>query len=60
MKRNKLIYSRWLRVLFLSFALLVGGGGWMAWGQESGRPIINLEFSKTARSHLKKMCVLRV
>ena len=34
MKRNKIIYDRWLRVLFLSFALLVGGGGWMAWGQE--------------------------
>lgn len=46
MKRNKLIYDRWLRVLFLSFALLVGGGGWMAWGQESERPAINLIFSK--------------
>ncbi|MCD8135217.1 MAG: hypothetical protein LUH01_04380 [Parabacteroides gordonii] len=47
MKRNKLIYDRWLRMLFLSFALLVGGGGWMAWGQEVvGRPEISLTFSK--------------
>ncbi|WP_298550071.1 T9SS type A sorting domain-containing protein [uncultured Parabacteroides sp.] len=35
MKRNKLIYDRWLRVLFLSFALLVGGGGWIAWGEKT-------------------------
>lgn len=47
MKRNKLIYDRWLRMLFLSFALLVGGGGWMAWGQEVvDRPEISLTFSK--------------
>ncbi len=45
MKRNKLIYSRWLRVLFLSFALLVGGGGWMAWGQDAAKPVIELKFS---------------
>ncbi|WP_278624991.1 T9SS type A sorting domain-containing protein [Parabacteroides gordonii] len=44
MKRNKLIYDRWLRTLFLSFALLVGGSGWMTWGQEPES--INLEFSK--------------
>lgn len=33
MKRNKIRYDRWLRTLFLSFALLTGGGGWMVWGQ---------------------------
>lgn len=33
MKRNKIIYNRWLRTLLLSSALLIGGG-WMAWGQE--------------------------
>lgn len=32
MKRNKIKYDRWLRMLFLSFTLLTGGG-WMAWGQ---------------------------
>ena len=32
MKRNKIKYDRWLRMLFLSFALLTGGG-WMAWGE---------------------------
>ncbi|WP_148477433.1 T9SS type A sorting domain-containing protein [Parabacteroides johnsonii] len=50
MKRNKLIYNKWLRVLFLSFALLVGGGGAVLWGQtytgpvmdESKRPTITL------------------
>lgn len=42
MKRNKIIYNRWLRTLFLSFALLIGGG-WMAWGQETEtRPEIRL------------------
>lgn len=44
MKRNKIIYDRWLRVLFLSFALLVGGGGWMAWGQTDDRPSIKLQY----------------
>ena len=46
MKRNKLIYSRWLRVLFLSFALLVGGGGWMAWGQDAAKPVISLKWEE--------------
>lgn len=32
MKRNKIKYDRWFRMLLLSFALLTGGG-WMAWGQ---------------------------
>lgn len=32
MKRNKIKYDRWLRMLLLSLALLTGGG-WMAWGQ---------------------------
>lgn len=45
MKRNKLIYDRWLRVLFLSFALLVGGGGWMAWGQTTENRKIQLQYS---------------
>lgn len=38
MKRNKIIYNRWLRTLFLSFALLIGGG-WMAWGQTVKGPV---------------------
>ena len=45
MKRNKLIYDRWLRLLFLSFVLLVGGGGWMAWGQGTSERKINLQYS---------------
>ena len=45
MKRNKIIYDRWLRVLFLSFALLVGGGGWMAWGQSPSDRKIILNYS---------------
>lgn len=52
MKRNKIRYDRWLRTLFLSFALLTGGGGWMVWGQtrptgpvtsEENRPEITLK-----------------
>lgn len=47
MKRNKIIYDRWLRMLFLSFALLTGGGVGMAWGQETtNRPVISLKFSE--------------
>ena len=49
MKRNKIKYDRWLRMLFLSFALLTGGG-WMAWGKFTGpvmdgsqRPTITLK-----------------
>ncbi len=46
MKRNKIIYDRWLRMLFLSFALLTGGGVEMAWGQtDTEKPVINLEYS---------------
>ncbi|WP_456088363.1 T9SS type A sorting domain-containing protein [Parabacteroides sp.] len=44
MKRNKIIYDRWLRVLFLSFTLLVGGGERMAWGQTDDRPSIILQY----------------
>lgn len=40
MKRNKIKYDRWLRMLFLSFALLTGGG-WMAWGQMFTGPVTN-------------------
>ncbi|WP_301706033.1 T9SS type A sorting domain-containing protein [uncultured Parabacteroides sp.] len=49
MKRNKIRYDRWLRTLFLSFALLTGGGGWMVWGQETetNRPTINLKYTDT-------------
>lgn len=47
MKRKKTIYDRWLRMLFLSFALLTGGGVGMAWGQETtNRPVISLKFSE--------------
>lgn len=47
MKRNKIIYDRWLRMLFLSFALLTGGGVGMAWGQtDTEKPVINLVYSK--------------
>lgn len=51
MKRNKIEYDRWLRMLLLSLALLTGGG-WMAWGQttftgpvtdETSRPKIILK-----------------
>ncbi|WP_303228597.1 hypothetical protein, partial [Parabacteroides goldsteinii] len=42
MKRNKIKYDRWLRMLLLSLALLTGGG-WMAWGQtDVDRPTIEL------------------
>lgn len=42
MKRNKIKYDRWLRMLLLSLALLTGGG-WMAWGQtDVDRPTIVL------------------
>lgn len=45
MKRNKIKYDRWLRMLLLSLALLTGGG-WMAWGQtDVDRPTIKLTFS---------------
>lgn len=50
MKRNKLIYDRWLQVLFLSFALLVGRGGWMAWGQE--RPLISLKWDEDKHNNV--------
>lgn len=40
MKRNKIKYDRWLRMLLLSFALLTGGG-WMAWGQRFTGPVTN-------------------
>lgn len=40
MKRNKIKYDRWLRMLFLSFALLVGGG-MTAWGQNYRGPVTN-------------------
>lgn len=40
MKRNKIKYDRWLRMLFLSFALLIGGG-LTVWGQND-RPVISL------------------
>lgn len=47
MKRKKTIYDKWLRTLFLSFALLTGGGVGMAWGQETTtRPVISLMFSE--------------
>ena len=43
MKRNKIRYDRWLRTLFLSFALLTGGGVGMVWGQiEAEKPTIIL------------------
>lgn len=46
MKRNKIRYDRWLRTLFLAFALLTGGGGWMVWGQTTGtNREIKLEYS---------------
>ena len=47
MKRNKIRYDRWLRTLFLSFALLTGGGGWMVWGQDETetKREIQLEYS---------------
>lgn len=46
MKRNKIRYDRWLRTLFLSFALLTGGGGWMVWGQTTGTDrTIQLQYS---------------
>lgn len=51
MKRNKIIYDRWLRVLFLSFALLVGGGGWMAWGQTE-KPIISLRWDEDKHNNV--------
>lgn len=38
MKRNKIKYDRWFRMLLLSFALLTGGG-WMAWGQTFTGPV---------------------
>ena len=38
MKRNKIKYDRWLRMLLLSLALLTGGG-WMAWGQTVTGPV---------------------
>lgn len=41
MKRNKIIYDRWFRMLFLSFALLTGGGVGMAWGQTFTGPVTN-------------------
>ena len=44
MKRNKIRYDRWLRTLFLAFALLTGGGGWMVWGQTTPKgPVTNEE-----------------
>lgn len=43
MKRNKIKYDRWLRTLFLSFALLVGGGMTAVWGQNE--PVIELQRS---------------
>lgn len=43
MKRNKTKYDRWLRMLFLSFALLTGGGVGMVWGQTTeGKTKISL------------------
>lgn len=42
MKRNKIKYDRWLRMLLLSFALLTGGG-WMAWGQTDTGIILKWE-----------------
>lgn len=44
MKRNKIEYDRWLRMLLLSLALLTGGG-WMAWGQTDTRPMISLTWN---------------
>lgn len=40
MKRNKIKYDRWFRMLLLSFALLTGGG-WMAWGRTFTGPVTN-------------------
>ena len=46
MKRNKIRYARWLRPLFLWFAVLTGGGGWMVWGQTTGTDrTIQLQYS---------------
>lgn len=52
MKRNKIIYDRWLRMLFLSFALLTGGGVGMVWGQntETERKI-QLQYSTEGSYH---------
>ncbi|MRX90894.1 T9SS type A sorting domain-containing protein [Parabacteroides goldsteinii] len=46
MKRNKIKYDRWLRMLFLSFALLTGGAGWLG-GQtaDTNSRQIKLEYS---------------
>lgn len=42
MKQNRIIYERWLRTMFLSFALLMAGGK-VAWGQTgTTRPSIQL------------------
>ncbi len=47
MKRNKIRYDRWLRTLFLSFALLTGGGSWMVWGQQKSKiSLIQKDHSK--------------
>lgn len=44
MKRNKIKYDRWLRMLLLSFALQVGGG-WTALGQTDSKPMISLTWN---------------
>lgn len=49
MKRNKIKYDRWFRMLLLSFALLTGGG-WMAWGQTDTKPIISLKWEEKAHN----------
>ena len=48
MKRNRIICDKWLRVLFLSFVLQVGGGAWMVCGQATtdAKPKITLKFSE--------------
>ncbi len=46
MKRNKIIYNKWLRPLLLSFALLAGGSAG-AWGQYTDpKPEITLKWNK--------------
>lgn len=56
MKRNKIKYDRWLRMLFLSFALLTGGG-WMAWGENGPKIKLTWDEEKHNNVHTEEKII---
>ena len=56
MKRNKIKYDRWLRMLIMSFALLTGGG-MVAWGQKTEISLVLSENHDKVHSEVKTIYV---